>query len=168
MTRRQIRLKSAPSLVIVEGHQPLRIYFSFDAVCKSKVYYCCFLISNVIKSKNTVVEKPVYCLLTYLFMGKIILSFHCYNLKNNTLRAINYQPVSYLWTNKKARLTVSHLFWVKGYSCLWYLKFKELLLLYNWESSGSKMLMKSITCTDFMIAILRNSFGGVCWFLSPW
>lgn len=56
---------------------------------------------------------------------------------------------------------VSHLFLVKGCSCLWYLKFKELMLLYNWESLGSKMLMKSITCTDFMIAVLRNSFGGV-------
>ena len=30
------------------------------------------------------------------------------------------------------------------------------------KSSGSKMLMKSIMCTDFMIAVLGNSFGEVC------
>lgn len=45
---------------------------------------------------------------------------------------------------------VSHLFWVKDCSCLWYLEFKELLLLYNWGSLGSKMLMRSIACADFM------------------
>lgn len=126
------------------------------------VFVCVCIFTSKVRESKELFEKLAYCLLPYLFMGKILLSFQFCNLNNNTLRAINYQPVSYLWTNKKARLMVSHLFWVKGCSCLWYLKFKELLLLYNWESSGSKMLMKSITCTDFMIAVLRNSFGGVC------
>lgn len=145
-------------------HRPLSTQFCFYVVCKSDSswVFCFFFNFKYNQKERIVVEKAVYWLITYLFMGTIILSFHFCNLNSNTLKAINYQPVSYLWTNKEVRLMVSHLFWVKGCSCLWYLKFKELLLLYNWESLGSKMLMKSITCTDFMIAVLRNSFGGVC------